>query len=630
MPEEDIIICDTTLRADTRFHDGGLRHVKGACCYQVVRASRNEELSPEGLGNTYNHAPMLTYFHERYYYEYLSSPVSEHEAPSAVYLCSSADGVHWETPKLAFPAIEVTAECYQGPKKECITSSKVPCIVHHRMGFYTAKNGVLLMMTFYGISPDAHQAPNNGYGVGRVVREIRPDGSLGEIYFLRYNEAGGYGASDVDNFPFYKHSNNSAFLSACEELLLAPVAREQWWEEERLAKDYFKCPGGQAMSYYTLQSGRINCVFKNSLTSASDDGGLHFLPVRKAKTIVTSTGKVWGQRTPDEKYLLAYNPTPDSAHRWPLAASVSDDGIHFEHLMALVPEISPCRYEGKMKNLGAQYVRGITEANDKPKGQQVTLAYSVNKEDMWVCTFPTPLLDTETKNVNDDMGRMTDKALRANWNLYVPAWNTAELVSHEEIENARDSQSGATGSTQQKVTDRGDLRLRLTDCDPYDRTRAMRLFAPAAQVSLHMEACVCSELLYPCCIYIEDKSGQRICRLLFYPDHRISLNNIGYDNDICFYEINEKNVIDIQVDCVENSVVLCILTGTGAYTRTQPTAVSTKMAERIVFATKDSLPWQYLRTNGKLGNIGNLPGADEKHRETVFDIYNLSVQWGEE
>lgn len=605
---EDDIHCDTGIKADVRFQDGGLRHVRGACCYQVARASKNAQLSPDGRGNTYNHAAMLTYFHGSFLYEYLSSPESEHEPPSFVLLTRSKDGIHWEKPREAFPPIMVDGAYYSGPKAECIHTKKVPCIVHHRMGFYTASNGRLLMLTFYGVSPDFHQAPNNGYGVGRVVREVRPDTSMSDIFFLRYNEAGGYNQANTDNFPYFEQSRDAAFKEACRELLHARIVTEQWWEEERLDKDFFARPNGQALSYYTLPTGRVMGVFKNSLSSYTDDGGRSWSPIKKSLSIETSTGKVWGQKTADGRYLLAYNPTPDSAHRWPLAVRTSSDGVHFEGLSAVVPEISPCRYEGRMKNLGAQYIRGITEANMHPSDAAAWLAYSINKEDMWIARVPVPLTDVEAGDVACDFATATEEALRNNWNLYVPAWNSAELE-----EDAS-----------------GHRVLRLTDTDPCDRTRAMRLFRPGCMVEISTKVMVAAIGPSPAAIVIEDGSGARLGRILFYPDGRLCVNNIGFDSLLCTYQLQRPIDIAIRLDCVENRMEVCVTIGGSEASLKTNTAASTKGAERVLFATKEDLPWQGLAANGKLGNIGNLPDADKKTARTALDILELNTRTLEE
>lgn len=596
---DDDIHCHNKEKADIRFHDGALPHAMGACCYQVVRSSKNPEQSPEGYGFTYNHAGMLSYFNGKFLYEYLGGPNGEHEAPSAVFLCMSADGIHWENPREIFPAIEVDGKYYHGPKKEWIQSEKVPCIVHQRMGFYTSCNGKQLVTTFYGISPDSHTAPNNGYGVGRAVREIYPDFSLSPVYFLRYNLPGGYNRENTKNFEFYEESEDCGFVEACRELLGNRLVTQQWWEEERLDAPFFTCPGGRALSYYTLESGRVMGVFKDSLTSFSDDRGEHWNPVRKSLSIETSSGKVWGQKTPDGRYALAYNPAPDSAHRWPLAVITGDDGVNFDHLAAVVPEISPCRYEGALKNLGAQYIRGITEANAYPDDQALWLVYSVNKEDMWIARVPVPVCTEAFTDASDCLKEMEDSRLRDIWNLYVPAWNSAET---------------------------GKRGLRLTDCDPYDRTRAMRMFRPGYVVNVKAKIVVEQLNENRIAVLVQDRRGANMASVVICPEGVVCLHQGGFDTPLCSWSKDHEIVISVTADCVENRVKAEAACNGSSGCAEGYAAASVTKVERVVFATKYTLPWQGLEVNGRNGDIGNLPGADEKRPETVFYVENFETR----
>lgn len=592
----DDIHCHNKDKADIRFHDGALPHAIGACCYQVVRASKNPDLSPEGYCFTYNHAAMLSYFNGKFLYEYLGGPNGEHEAPSAVFLCTSDDGIYWEKPQEIFPAIWVAGKYYRGPKKECIQSEMVPCITHQRMGFYTASNGRQLVMTFYGISPDFHTAPNNGYGVGRAVREIYRDFSMSPVYFLRYNLPGGYNQDNTKNFPYYEESEDTGFVEACWELLENRLVTQQWWEEERLDVSFFTRPGGRALSYYTLDDGRVMGVFKDSLTSFSDDHGEHWSPMKKSLSIETSSGKVWGQKTPDGRYALVYNPASDSAHRWPLAVITGDDGVNFDHLAAIVPEISPCRYEGALKNLGAQYMRGITEANSYPKDQALWVAYSVNKEDMWIARVPVPVREEAAGEVADCLKGIEDGYLRDNWNLYVPAWNSARI---------------------------GKKGLCLKDCDPYDRTRATRMLQPGYVVNVRAKITVEQLVENRIAVLLQDRRGSNMVSVVICPDGKVCLHQGGLDTTLCSWSKNVEIEISVTVDCVENKVKAEAFCGGSNGMAEGYAAASVTKVERVVFATKYELPWQGLEANGRNGDIGNLTGADEKLPETVFYVEEL-------
>ena len=123
-------------------------------------------------GWTYNHAPMLTYWKNKFYLEYLSDPISENVAPAHSLLMTSSDGEHWEAPREVFPIYKSAH------------SAKV--LMHQRF----------LVLGFYGFQP----APNNGTGIGRVVGEVKEDGPFGPVYFIRYNSHNGFGPSNT-SFP---------------------------------------------------------------------------------------------------------------------------------------------------------------------------------------------------------------------------------------------------------------------------------------------------------------------------------------------------------------------------------------------------------------------------------------------
>lgn len=621
--QKDDIRCHNQEKADIRFQDGALRHVLGACCYQIIRGAKDLDVSPEGRGFTYNHAPMLAWFHGKFVLEYLGGPNGEHEPPSAAFVTFSADGRNWEAPREAFGPITVPAAPYKGPGKETIQEEYLPCIVHHRMGFYTAKSGRLLMMTFYGLSPDCHMIPNNGYGVGRVVREIYPDFTMSPIYWLRCNETGGYGRGVAGVYPWFEEAEDAGFVEACHELLANRLVTQQWWEEERLDTEFFTRPDGRALAYYTLPDGRVMGVFKDSLTSWSDDQGEHWSPIRKSVSIETSNGKVWGQKTPDGRYILAYNPSPDGAHRWPLAVQTGDNGVDFDGLAAIMPEISPCRYEGQLKNLGAQYMRGITEANQRPEDMAMWLAYSVNKEDIWICRVPVPVRMVSEESVNEDMRSMTEETLRNTWNLYVPSWGSAELISGKESCKQQLLDMVSDKSSYDETKENANYGLLLTDCDPWQRTRAMRILKSASRIRVRLELEISRISEQPAAIFLQDRHGQNAVSLVFRPDGCIALRSGGADAVLCHYRNGKRIQAELIVDTVANEVLAHVVCGEEEGEKKVPSSASVCEIERILFTTKYTLPYQGLEVNGKLGNIGNLPNADKRIPETAFWIMQV-------
>ena len=80
----------------------------------------------------------------------------------------------------------------------------------------------------YGVVLDKKDDPNDGNGIGRVVREIKKDGSFGPIYFIYYNHA--FNEKNT-SYPYFKRSKDKEFVKACQEILDNPRYRMQWWRK---------------------------------------------------------------------------------------------------------------------------------------------------------------------------------------------------------------------------------------------------------------------------------------------------------------------------------------------------------------------------------------------------------------
>jgi len=111
-------------------------------------------------------------------------------------------GRHWGKPMVAFPE-------YKAPQGVGFPKPYYGYIMHQRMGFYHAPNGKLLVVGFYGHSYD----PFKEGGIGRGAREVRKDGTMGPIHFIRYSSHAQWNASNTA-FPFYTSSKDKAFKAA--------------------------------------------------------------------------------------------------------------------------------------------------------------------------------------------------------------------------------------------------------------------------------------------------------------------------------------------------------------------------------------------------------------------------------
>ena len=429
----------TTLSNPER-HDGGLSPVVGVHNIQILRANREHPTRANNDGWTYNHQPMMAYWNNRFYLHYLCDPSDEHIPPSRTMLQTSVDGYGWTEPVILFPEMKVP-EGFQKPGRPEKAHDLI-AIMHQRVGWYISKSGQLYALGNYGVAFDRKDDPNDGNGIGRVIREVKKDGTFGPIYFIYLNHT--Y-KSYKTAFPYYTKADK-ATRKACEEILANPRYRMQWVEEADrndplipLHKEY------KAYCDYTLPDGRIASLWKHALTSISDDGGQTWAqPVNRAQGFVNSNAKIWGQRLSDGTYATIYNP---SEYRWPLGISLSEDGLNYTTLNLVQGEVPPMRYGGNYKSYGPQYVRGIQEGNGVPKDSDLWVAYSMNKEDMWVAHIPVPVQTEAHSHADGSEFRVNGLAELAGWNLYSPVYAPVSLA---------------------------DGWLTLRDSDPFDYARVER------------------------------------------------------------------------------------------------------------------------------------------------------------
>ena len=585
-PDEPVRYVGTE-QADTT-HDGGLRWAVGAKSWQAFRANRTHPELADDFGWTYNHAPMLAYWRGRFYLEYLSAPVHENKGPMHSMLMSSADGITWEKPRIVFPE-------YRLP-------DGVIAQVHQRMGFFVAPDGRLLVLGFYGIP----NHPNDGRGVGRTVRELHADGSFGPIYFIRYNAHNGYGEKNT-SLPFYTASPDDGFKRACAALLAHKLMTLQWWEEDRAKDGFYPDFGGtvtKALSFFHRKDGAVVALWKSSWTALSTDDGRTWSRPVQAPTLVMAEAKVWGQRTPDGRYVLVYNPTADNRHRWPLALATSDDGVNFDQMLTVVGEVPPRRFNGTDKAFGPQYNRGIAEGNGTPPGNAFWLTYSMNKDDLWTCRVPVPVRATVSEPVRDDFNTGPIEDLP--WNLYSPQWASVRLADFPSATNRS---------------------LELRDRDPADYARAVRIFPETKKATVRFKVLAKQSAHGRLEIELLDRHGYRPPVRLVFDEHGrvqaldgdqaapVTLQRYAadtwYDVVVRFDLMKEK--FDVEIDGRSLLTGAELLDPTGAL-------------ERISFRTGAYRTSPTRRDPKSPGE--DFPGADEPVPEAVFYLDDVSVTAG--
>ena len=512
-------IAYTGAQADTRFHDGALPLMADVCHIQVMRANREHPELSQGTNFTYNHAPMLCRWRGWFYLMYLSGPVHEHADCARAMLTRSRDSFTWETPRLAFPDIAVPQGVYCGKGAQQLAPD-ARTIVHHRMGFYAAPNGVLLMMTHHGVTPDIHILPNSGYGMGRVVRRIFEDGSLGEIHVLRVNTQAGWTAAHFP-YPWFEESGDEAFVAACRAVLDDHLANGAWWEEERLDEAFFPLKQMRAPSFCPLPDGATAAIGKMGLSAVSEDGGKSWSEPQTAPGIITSGGKCMITRTGDGRFAILYNPSPDGQHRWPLAAITSEDGYTYRDMCCACGEVPPIRYGGYLKSIGINYIRGIMPGNDDAPDGYTYAVYSMNKEDIWFMRMPRTIRAEETAPVHDDFSRMPGRVPEG-WHIYSPCWARAALE---------------------------DGCLALHDSDPYDYAKAVRLFPQAERAVIRLTLTAQGAHNGMLQMDAADRRGLTAMHLTLCPDGMLRLRGGNGELDVGRFEEGRPLDLTLEIDC---------------------------------------------------------------------------------
>ncbi|MBW4083386.1 glycoside hydrolase [Paenibacillus sp. S150] len=581
--------------ADIRLHDGGLRPVVGAKNYQVLRANRSEP-EPDGTpGWTYNHAPMLARWQGRFYLEYLSNPVGEHIPPGRTLLMHSKNGRDWSKPVAVFPPYRLPDGIYSIDGRD-MELRDTDAVMHQRMGFYVSSANRLLVSGFYGISAkNGDGMPNNGRGVGRVVREVLAGGGFGPIHFLRYNRHAGWNENNTD-YPFYKESEDSGFTAACEELLEDRLATLQWWEEDRSPDGFYAVAGERAFCHYRAGEEIIG-VWKSGHCAISSDEGKSWSPVVKAKGIITSGGKTWAQQTADGRYAMVYNPVPDSPHRWPLAVTLSDDGRSFSGLLCVHGEVPPKRYAGKWKDDGPCYVRGIEAGEGCP--DKLWLTYSVNKEDIWVTSLPVPVLERAGGPVHDTFEGLAEGECPELWNIYSPLWSAVGAAALP----------GEEG-----------LSLLLQHSDPCDYAKAVRIFPEDGRVNIRTGIAAGQNGFGRLEIEVLGSRGELAFRLELAGDGQIYLHGGAGRNAVGRYSPLEWIGLDMRVDA-QNQKMTLTLNGNALPAIAFMGAMYT--VERIAFRTGTTRrgPWADMP-----GQEADLTNCGEPERECRFYIKELHTE----
>ena len=561
-------------------HDGGLSPVVGVHSIQTMRGE---------TGWLYNHQPMMAYWNGKFYMHYLTDPRSEHEPPGKTMMQTSVDGYTWTAPVELFPEYNVP-DGMTKPAWPGVVSKDLKAIMHQRVGWYVSKQGKLIATGNYSYAVTAKDDPNDGNGIGRVVREIKADGSFGPIYFIYYNH--GFNEKNTD-YPYYKKAKDKAFVKACDEILANPMYRMQWAEEADRGDELLplKTPY-KAFSGYTLPDGRKVGLWKHALTSMSYDGGNTWKePVKRAHGFVNSNAKIWGQRLSDGTYATVYNP---AEYRWPLAISLSNDGLEYTTLNLVNGEVTPERHYGLYKSFGPQYTRGILEGNGTPPDNDLWVTYSNNKEDMWVSRIPVPVLTAATTHANTEFSQYQPLADMTDWNIYSPLWAPVALNGQW---------------------------LTLSDKDPYDYAKVERVIPATKELKVAFDVKPMQNDHGQLNVEFLDDKGNMCARIVLDATANMKVKGgARYGGMVKNYEPGKVYHVEAMLS-VDGHTGTYFVNGKKAASRMFDTPV--EHITRIVFRTGDLFDYPNIETPAD--QTEDMPRADEEDPMATFCIANVNT-----
>ncbi|MBW7892539.1 MAG: heparin lyase I family protein, partial [Chitinophagaceae bacterium] len=302
-------------------------------------------------------------------------------------------------------------------------------------------------------------------------------------------------------------------------------------------------------------------------------------------------------------YAMVYNPIDNSEYRYPLIIVTGEDGIIFDNMLLVQGEVPPRRFFGRWKDFGPSYTRGIVEGNGNPRGNDMWITYSMNKEDMWVTRIPVPVTYKVDTKVNDDFNALNPGEAVPGWNTYSPQWAPVTIA---DFPNSRNRS------------------LQLVDEDPYDYARAIRVFKESSRADIRFRVYAEQQDHGQLSVDITDRYGNRPIQINFSPEGNIEVMNGSKTENLQKYQSGSWYDFQLKADASISGSFELWLNGKKVITNAS-LAEAVKSVERISFRTGAyrNIP---TRTTPNETPEPPLPGADEKVKRAVFYIDDVKVE----
>jgi hypothetical protein len=312
--------------------------------------------------------------------------------------------------------------------------------------------------------------------------------------------------------------------------------------------------------------------------------------------VIVGHAKMWGQQTEDGRYAFVWN--PHFEWRYPLVVAAGDDGYNFSNMACVHGELPFMRYQGDAKDVGPQYVRGISPGNGDPPGRDMWLTYSMNKEDIWVSRVPLRIRHKADKPVNDNFDGMKPGGVVADWNIYSPKWAPVEVAAFPSAANKS---------------------LKLSDREPYDYARAARVFPAGPTVTTKFDILAKQNKYGAMEVEILSSKGTRPVRIRLNDQGKVQTLNGKKLVDLAQYRPGRWLKFEIKADAARGRFNI-LLNGK-------------EVLDKGLFA---EIAWDLRRLSFRTGSyrklgIGNkeneddLPNAGDPVPEAVYYVDNVAI-----
>ena len=230
------------------------------------------------------------------------------------------------------------------------------------------------------------------------------------------------------------------------------------------------------------------------------------------------------------------------------------------------------------------------------------LTYSVNKEDIWISRVPLPVRYRIKGPVKDLFDELDVGGKIPHWNIYRTQWAKAEIAAFPDAQNKS---------------------LRLSDRDPYDYTKAVRVFEESTSVQISFKLYAKQIQNGRLEIEVLDHGGYRPIRIVFDEEGYIKVNDGSKMIPGGMYSPNSWHQLKIVANVPDENFDLFL--NEKIIVRNATFSEHVASFERLSFRTGEYRT-EPTRETDRYGFLGDLPYSDEPSPVAIYYIDEVSIK----